>query len=63
MTYATVAAFSQITTLFLFIAMFIAVLVYALWPANGKVFDDVQRSALDLEPVKAANETTKGASK
>jgi len=49
MTYDTVATFSQIASLLMFIAMFIAVLVYALWPSNGKVFDEIQRDALDLQ--------------
>jgi cbb3-type cytochrome oxidase subunit 3 len=49
MRYETVAALSQVTSLLMFIAMFIAVLAYALWPANGARFDAVQRRALDLE--------------
>jgi len=53
MTYETVATISQVASLAIFIAMFAGVLVYALWPANGRKFDDVQRSALDLKPVEA----------
>jgi cytochrome c oxidase cbb3-type subunit IV len=49
MSYETVAAFSQVTSLLMFVAMFVAVLLYALWPANGPRFDAVQRSALDLD--------------
>ena len=49
MTYNTVATFSQVTSLLMFIAMFAAVLVYALWPANGKRFDEIQRQSLDLD--------------
>ena len=49
MTYTTIATVSQVTSLLMFIAMFAAVLVYALWPANGKRFDAIQRRSLDLE--------------
>ena len=48
MTYETVAAVSQVTSLFLFIALFFVVLGYALWPKNGERFQKAQRSALDL---------------
>jgi cbb3-type cytochrome oxidase subunit 3 len=51
MTYNTIATISQVTSLLMFIAMFIAVLVYALWPSNGARFDAVQKRALGLEPV------------
>ena len=49
MTYETVAAVSQVTTLLMFIAMFAAVLAYALWPSNGAKFAKIQRQALDLD--------------
>jgi len=49
MTYDVVATFSQVTSLLMFVAMFIAVLAYALWPGNKKRFDDAQKRALDLE--------------
>lgn len=49
MTYNTIATFSQVTSLFMFIAMFLAVLAYALWPSNGKRFDAIQRQSLDLD--------------
>ena len=49
MTYDTVATFSQITSLLMFIAMFGAVLFYALKPRNGAMFDKLQRRALDLD--------------
>jgi cbb3-type cytochrome oxidase subunit 3 len=49
MTYNTVATISQVTSLLMFIAMFAAVLIYALRPANGKRFDDIQRQSLDLD--------------
>jgi cbb3-type cytochrome oxidase subunit 3 len=49
MTYDTVAAFSQVASLLMFVAMFIAVLAYALWPRNGPRFEAAQRRALDLD--------------
>lgn len=48
MSYETVATFSQVTSLFMFILMFTGVLVYALWPANQARFEAEQRQALDL---------------
>lgn len=48
MKYETVAAFSQISSLFLFIAIFVAFAVYAYWPGRERKFEDVQRRALDL---------------
>ena len=49
MTYETIATISQVTSLLMFIAMFAAVLVYALRPRNGPMFDRQQRRALDLD--------------
>ena len=49
MTYDTVASLSQVTSLLMFVVMFLAVLAYALWPKNGPRFDQAQRRALDLE--------------
>jgi cytochrome c oxidase cbb3-type subunit 4 len=49
MTYDTVATFSQVISLLLFIAMFLGVLAYALWPKNGPRFEAAQRRALDLD--------------
>jgi cytochrome c oxidase cbb3-type subunit IV len=49
MTYETVASFSQVASLLMFVAMFIAVAAYALWPRNGPRFERAQRRALDLE--------------
>jgi cytochrome c oxidase cbb3-type subunit 4 len=48
MTYDTIATFSQVTSLLMFVAMFAVVLAYALWPGNGPRFDAAQRRALDL---------------
>ena len=49
MTYDTVATFSQVTSLLLFIGMFLAVVAYAFWPKNGPRFEAAQRRALDLD--------------
>jgi cbb3-type cytochrome oxidase subunit 3 len=48
MTYDAIAVFSQVTSLLMFVAMFLAVVAYALWPKNGPRFERVQRRALDL---------------
>ena len=48
LTYDTVATWSQITSLLMFIAMFVGVVVYALWPRNGSRFEAIQKDALDL---------------
>jgi hypothetical protein len=47
--YETVATWSQVTSLLMFIAMATGVVIYAMWPSNGAVFDAVQRDALDLD--------------
>ncbi len=49
MSYDTVATFSQVTSLLLFLAMFLGVLVYTFWPGNNQRFEQNQRSALDLD--------------
>ena len=49
MTYDTVATFSQVASLLLFIALFIAVLAYAFWPGSQRRFDEIQRRALELK--------------
>jgi cytochrome c oxidase cbb3-type subunit IV len=49
MTYDTVATFSQVASLLLFIALFIAIVAYAVWPSNRAKFDAAQRRALDLD--------------
>ena len=48
MTYMTVATIAQVTSLLFFIALFIAVIIYAYWPGNGSRFEKAQREALDL---------------
>ncbi len=55
MTYETVAAVSQVLSLLLFVTMFFGVLVYALWPANGRRFEEAQASALDLNQLNSTN--------
>jgi cbb3-type cytochrome oxidase subunit 3 len=54
MSYETVASVSQVTSLLVFVAMFIAVVAYALWPKNGPRFERAQRRALDLETAASA---------
>jgi cytochrome c oxidase cbb3-type subunit 4 len=48
MTYDTIATVSQVAALLMFVAMFGAVLAYALWPTNKPRFEAAQRRALDL---------------
>jgi cytochrome c oxidase cbb3-type subunit 4 len=48
LSYDTVASISQVTSLLMFVAMFIAVVAYAFWPRNGPHFERAQRRALDL---------------
>ena len=49
MNYDTIATYSQVTSLLMFVAIFLGVLLFALWPSNGKRFDTQQRRALDLD--------------
>jgi cytochrome c oxidase cbb3-type subunit 4 len=48
MTYDSIATLSQVISLLMFVAMFLAVVVYALWPSNKSRFEAAQRRALDL---------------
>ena len=48
MSYDLVATVSQVASLLLFVAMFIIVLTYALWPSNRIRFEKAQKRALDL---------------
>lgn len=48
MSYETVATYSQVISLLLFIALFLAVLAYAYWPSNRDRLEQAQRQALDL---------------
>lgn len=49
MTYETVASFSQVSSLLLFIVIFLGVVAYACWPGNRSRFETAQRQALDLD--------------
>jgi cytochrome c oxidase cbb3-type subunit 4 len=49
MSYQFVAEISQTTSLLMFIALFIGVLVYAFWPGSRDRFDRAQRKALALD--------------
>jgi cytochrome c oxidase cbb3-type subunit IV len=49
MTYETIATISQVSSLLVFIALFVGVLIYAVWPKNKPRFEDAQRRALDLD--------------
>lgn len=55
MTYDTVATVSQVTSLILFIAIFVGILGYTFWPANRDKFDKAARAA--IEPDTAASHT------
>ena len=48
MTYDSIATLSQVISLLMFLAMFLAVIAYALWPSNKPRFEEAQRRALDL---------------
>ena len=52
MTYDTVATVSQVTTLLLFMALFLIVIAYVFWPANREKFEKAAHTA--LEPDKKA---------
>ena len=52
MRYETIATVSQVTSLLLFIALFVGVLAYAFWPRNRALFEDTQRRALDLDAMR-----------
>ncbi len=45
-TYASVAQFAQTWGLVYFFVIFVAVLVYALWPSNKRPFDEASRIPL-----------------
>jgi cytochrome c oxidase cbb3-type subunit 4 len=48
-TYRQVAEFAQTWGLLYFVAVFLAVVVYAFWPSNKKKFDDASRIPLDKD--------------
>ena len=45
-TYQTVAEFAQTWGLVYFVAVFVAVLIYALWPSRQRQFDEDSRIPL-----------------
>lgn len=45
-TYLSAAAFAQTWGLVYFVALFLAVLVYALWPSRQAAFDEAARMPL-----------------
>lgn len=55
MSYDTIATISQVSSLMIFIALFLGVIFYALWPRNGPRFEAAQRRALDLDTSKDRN--------
>jgi len=55
MTYEAIATLSQVASLLMFVATFLAVVVYALWPSNKPRFEEAQRRALDLQNGSAAD--------
>ena len=50
MTYEQVASITQVSALLLFIAMFLAVLIYTFWPGNKKRFERAARLPLEQDP-------------
>ena len=49
MTYDSVATVSQVSSLLLFIALFVAVVVYVFLPTTKARLEKAQRRALDLD--------------
>lgn len=49
MTYDTVATYSQVSSLLLFIGLFLAVIIYVLLPKTKDRLERAQRRALDLD--------------
>jgi cytochrome c oxidase cbb3-type subunit IV len=45
--YALLATLAQTTGTFFFIAAFLMITAYALWPKNGATFDRASRAALN----------------
>jgi cytochrome c oxidase cbb3-type subunit 4 len=50
MNYEQVASISQVLALLFFIALFVAVLVYAFWPGNKKRFEEAAKLPLGGDP-------------
>lgn len=49
MTYETIAAFTQSLSLLIFFALFIGVVIYAVWPGNSRTFEHASRMPLDSD--------------
>jgi len=49
MSYDTVATYSQVSSLLLFIGLFLVVVVYVLLPRTKQKLEQAQRRALDLD--------------
>ena len=49
MTYESMQTVSAIIGLFVFVALFIAVLVFVFWPSNQKGFDEASRIPLEKD--------------
>lgn len=47
MTYHAATVLSQTVALVLFVALFVAIVVYVFWPGNKKKFDDAAQVPLD----------------
>ncbi len=60
MDYEWLVAVTQIAGLILFLGLFLAVLVYALWPGNKKRFERASRVPLE-DSERPDNETERGA--
>lgn len=56
MFYDVVAAVSQVTSLLLFLGLFVGVLAFVLWPGSGERLERAQRRALGLRPDRKTSE-------
>lgn len=59
MTYETVATFCQVLSLLMFVAMFAAVVAYAMWPSRSAHLEEIQRRALNLDASASDNGRTR----
>ena len=50
MTYETVASFTQVAALLVFVALFAGVVIYVLWPGNKKSFEEAAKIPLEKDP-------------
>ena len=49
MTYESATTFSQIAAMILFVALFLGVILYVIWPGNKKKFDEAAQLPLEDE--------------